>query len=264
MIDTNVAGPAYYLWGTPDIKTPPGMYITDTANWTLVSGIYHAAGGEQWLTVGRFYTPRINYILLYSPPNNDINTIPSACYMLVDDVCVIDMSHPVISDTAIYTPQFPITIGVGKPDGEYLWNNGDTSLQITVSAAGTYTRQRWSGSGYYTDKFTVSETPIDFCVWLPSAFTPNGDGKNDVFGPGDNYCHPDFSDYSFNIYNRWGQMVFQSVNAGEKWDGRFGGVLQETGVYFYTLRYMYAGAFASKNKSQSMPAFVKGDVTLIR
>ena len=265
MIDTICNAPMFFLYGPPDIQTPPGIFITDTKNWTLVSGIYHATGGEQWLTIGRFYSQTFNYKILSSPvPVNDFDKISSACYMLVDDVCVIDMSNPDVTDTDLYTPQFPVSIGLGKAEGQYEWDNGDTSLQIKVSAPGTYTRQRWSECGYYVDRFKIIDAPVDYCVWLPSAFTPNGDGKNDLFGPGNNYCHPDFSDFSFNIYNRWGQPVFQTINPGEKWDGRFGGVPQETGVYFYTLRYMYTGAFPSKNKSQGTSAFIRGDVTLIR
>ncbi len=268
MLDTICAGPMFYVNGPADIQTPPGLFITDTANWTLVSGIYLAKGGEQWLTIGRFHTNTINYQFLHTPENlnaiDAVNAIHSMCYMLIDDVCAIDMESPYAIDSDIFTPQFPISIGLGKADGQYLWDNGDTSVQITVSAPGTYVRQRWSECGYYIDSFKVTEIPVDYCVWLPSAFTPNNDGKNDLFGPGDNYCHPDFSDFSFNVYNRWGQMVFQTVDPGEKWDGKMNGIPQEMGVYFYALRYKYGGAFASQNKSPGSSTLIKGDVTLIR
>ena len=269
MIDTTCAGPMFFVNGPADIQTPPGLFITDTANWTLVSGVYTANGGEQWLTIGRFFTGTVNYQLLYTPeinlnPIDAVNAIHSMCYMLIDDVCVIDMNNPAATDTALYTPQFPISIGVGKPSGKYLWDNGDTSLQIQVSAPGTYVRQRWGECAYYVDSFTVKEVPVDYCVLLPSAFTPNNDGLNDLFGPGDNYCYPDLADFSFNIYNRWGQLVFQTVDPGVKWDGKMGGVPQEMGVYFYTLRYQYRGAFNSQNIPPGSTKFIRGDVTLVR
>jgi len=225
MIDTYSAGPMFFLKGPPDIQTPPGLFISDTINWVMVSGVYHAGGGEQWLTIGRFYTDTINFRFLYTPAANlnmrsALDQIHSSCYMLVDDVCVTDMNKPYTSDTTLYTPQFPVSIGLGKQPGQNEWNNGDTSTQIEISEPGIYVRKRWRECGYYIDSFKVVEAPIDFCVWLPNAFTPNGDGRNDKFGPGDSYCHFDFSDYSFNIYNRFGQLVFQSVNPGEKWDGR--------------------------------------------
>ncbi len=263
MLDTNCQGPMFYVNGPPDIHTPPGLFVTDTANWTLVSGVYNATGGEQWLTIGRFYSDVINYQLLYSPVN-DITRIHSICYMLVDDVCVTDMANPEITDTNIYTPQFPIAIGGGKPEGQYLWYNGDTSLQITVQGVGTYTRQRWSGCSYAIDTFKVKEMPVQDCVWLPNAFTPNGDGLNDLFGPGNNYCFPDIKDFSFSIYNRWGQLVFQTVSPGEKWNGMLDGKPQEMGVYYYTLRYSYNGAFAGLNSSPGAETNVNGNVTLVR
>lgn len=263
MIDTTCAGPMFYVNGPPDIQTPPGFFITDTANWTLVSGIYHAKGGEQWLTIGYFYSGILNYRAVVTK-NTNFDAISSACYMLVDDVCAIDMDSPVTTDSELFTPQFPITIGMGKAAGTYLWDNGDTSLQIEVPAPGTYVRQRWSECGYYVDSFRVKEVPADYCVWLPTAFTPNGDGKNDLFGPGNGYCHPDFSDFSFNIYNRWGQLVFQTVDPGVKWDGKWNGIPQEMGVYYYTLRYEYRGAFASQNAAPGKSTILRGDVTLVR
>lgn len=67
-------------------------------------------------------------------------------------------------------------------------------------------------------------------ILVPSGFTPNGDGRNDLLKPiligMKNLEH-------FRIYNRWGQLVFQTQNAGQGWDGRIGGVLQGSGVFIY-------------------------------
>ena len=262
-IDTSCAGPMFYINGPPDISTPPGQYITDTAGWTLVSGIYHAAGGEAWLTLGRFFTPVVNYQFLYSSVPNP-SKLSDICYMLVDDVCVTDMDSPERTDTVIYSPQFPITMGAGEKEGKYQWFNGDTSQQIVVQSAGAYLRQRWADCTYYIDTFKVAEMPVESCVWLPNAFTPNDDGLNDLFGPGNTYCHPDFREFRFSIFNRWGQMVFETVNPGEKWDGTFNGTKQEMGVYYYILSYAYGGTFAGLGAPNGTPAVVRGDVTLIR
>ncbi len=90
MLDTICKSPMYFLNGPADIQTPTGFFITDTTEWTLISGQYTATGGEQWLTLGSFYHSNINAKMLYLPINNT-DTSNSACYMLVDDVCVIDM-----------------------------------------------------------------------------------------------------------------------------------------------------------------------------
>lgn len=263
--DTASTGPMYYMEGMEDIQMPPGLYISDTANWTLISGIYKAQGGEQWLTIGRFYTGTINYKLIHSPTPDSPDLSTTVCYMLVDDVCTIDMEYPAEHDTMIYTPEYPISLGTGAPAGQYLWDNGDTAQLITVQAGGKYVRHRWTECGYYADTFTVAGMPVENCLWMPTAFTPNGDGKNDRFGPGNNYCQQAFVSFSFAIYNRWGQKVFETNNAGEKWDGAYEGRNAETGTYFYTLHYDYGAPFTALNSNAATaPKLIKGEVTLIR
>lgn len=88
-------------------------------------------------------------------------------------------------------------------------------------------------------------------VGVPTAFTPNNDGVNDVlkvrgFG---------IDQMMFRIYNRWGQEVFVSQNPEYGWDGRFKGELQPMDVYGYTLSILYTDG-SSINR--------KGEITLIR
>lgn len=89
-------------------------------------------------------------------------------------------------------------------------------------------------------------------VFVPTAFTPNNDGRNDLVRPiavgvqQINY---------FSIYNRWGQLVFTTTVNGKGWDGRIGGVLQGNGVFVWMVNAIdYIGR----------PIFLKGTVTLIR
>ena len=68
---------------------------------------------------------------------------------------------------------------------------------------------------------------------VPNAFTPNGDGKNDVFKI-ENARYDKLVDFS--IYNRWGQQVYHNnydINQG--WDGTFHGVQQDLGTYNYNI-----------------------------
>lgn len=95
---------------------------------------------------------------------------------------------------------------------------------------------------------------LDFClIEVPTAFTPNNDGLNDYFHP-HNALKAD--SYDFRVFNRWGQMVFQSANWQDKWDGRINGVLQSTGVYVWMLNYIH--------RDTKQKVFKKGTVTLIR
>lgn len=88
-------------------------------------------------------------------------------------------------------------------------------------------------------------------IAVPNAFTPNGDGVNDqVYVRG--YA---ISRMQFRIYNRWGQLVFESANQRQGWDGKYKGVLQPMDAYAYTLEVEFTdGTRASK----------KGDITLLR
>ncbi|MGK2862870.1 MAG: gliding motility-associated C-terminal domain-containing protein [Chitinophagaceae bacterium] len=89
-------------------------------------------------------------------------------------------------------------------------------------------------------------------VFVPSAFTPNNDGKNDVLRP--IAAGIKQLEY-FNIYNRWGQLVFTTKEAGKGWDGKINGQLQTSNTYVWIVKAVdYHGAAYQK----------KGIVTLIR
>ncbi|HMN32788.1 MAG TPA: gliding motility-associated C-terminal domain-containing protein [Chitinophagaceae bacterium] len=89
-------------------------------------------------------------------------------------------------------------------------------------------------------------------VVLPNAFTPNGDGVNDIFRVvGRNFINLQ----EFKIFNRWGVELFSTSDINKGWDGTYKGVPQDPGVYFYQIRVAYPNG-----KTQNL----KGDVTLIR
>jgi gliding motility-associated-like protein len=70
-------------------------------------------------------------------------------------------------------------------------------------------------------------------LWIPSAFSPNGDGKNEVFlvrGYG-------FTDFRLDIFDRWGLLLFSSDNAETGWDGTYNNGKCETDVYVYRVRF---------------------------
>lgn len=89
-------------------------------------------------------------------------------------------------------------------------------------------------------------------LFIPNAFSPNGDGLNDLFGPNEG-LESSFG-YSLMIYNRWGEMMFKGSNPNDHWDGTYKGKMLDVGVYFYNLTYKCDG----KSHHQ------KGEVHLIR
>ena len=69
----------------------------------------------------------------------------------------------------------------------------------------------------------------EYALFLPNSFTPNGDGMNDSFYPvGDKIS---VENYSFKIFNRWGEMVFSTREFGASWDGTYKGKEAVTDAY---------------------------------
>lgn len=95
------------------------------------------------------------------------------------------------------------------------------------------------------------DTTGDASFFLPDAFTPNNDGRNDVL----KLHGKNINLKVFAIYNRWGQEVFRTSNINNGWDGSFHGAPQPVGTYFYHIRY-------TDNKGSDQ--LRSGDVTLLR
>lgn len=105
-----------------------------------------------------------------------------------------------------------------------------------------------------SDSVTKLITVLDFCTTdVPTGFTPNNDGLNDNFGP-HNALKAD--NYQFRVYNRWGQLIFESKDWRKRWDGKLNGKLQGTGVYVWMLNYT--------NRDTGQKVLKKGTITLIR
>jgi gliding motility-associated-like protein len=68
-------------------------------------------------------------------------------------------------------------------------------------------------------------------LYIPSAFSPNGDGLNDNFG----VKGEGVKNYRLLIYNRWGEIIFESTNPKQEWDGKYAGNKVEQGTYVYQL-----------------------------
>jgi gliding motility-associated-like protein len=75
-------------------------------------------------------------------------------------------------------------------------------------------------------------------VFLPNAFSPNGDGINDLFGA-TTICP--FDTFTLRIFNRWGTKVFETNEVGNLWDGTFKGKTCPPDAYIYTLSYRAIG-----------------------
>jgi gliding motility-associated-like protein len=120
-------------------------------------------------------------------------------------------------------------------DLSYKWNTGETGCCIKPHHEGLY--RVLISSPYcssYIDSMRVIFSLCDTCIGVPNAFTPNGDGRNDVFNV-IVYCP--VSEFYMYIYNRWGQKVFETTRPEEGWDGNVFGSMGENGIYVYEIGY---------------------------
>jgi gliding motility-associated-like protein len=148
------------------------------------------------------------------------------------------------------------TIGASS----YLWEFGDGATAVSRGDTSHLyaSTNTWDVYLYATSNFGCKDTAFAKVsslirpLWdIPNAFTPNGDGKNDVFLV--NAYGVDLMD--FRIYNRFGQVIFESANPSFGWDGTYKGVPQPMDAYAYTLVIKFSDGQLVKSS---------GSITLIR
>jgi gliding motility-associated-like protein len=127
------------------------------------------------------------------------------------------------------------TLWLGAPEGvgyQYRWNNGQRSdRRFPATRAGNYTLEVSNACG----SITVSIEVLDKCgveIFMPTGFTPNGDGRNDVFAvPAQNRGKL----LRFEIYDRWGRQIFAATPTTPAWNGRIGGKPAPMGAYAFVV-----------------------------
>jgi gliding motility-associated-like protein len=135
----------------------------------------------------------------------------------------------------------------------YLWNNNQSTSLITINKPGLYWLQvKDRNNCYGTDSILVAQKQCMTGFFIPTAFTPDGNHLNDDIKP---FVFGNVLKYEFVIYNRWGQIVFQSNDLLKGWDGIFKGIQQDPGIYSWICRYQLEG------EQQQLQ---KGTIILIR
>jgi gliding motility-associated-like protein len=142
----------------------------------------------------------------------------------------------------------------GPAADSYLWQDGSTGRDYTVTNDGVYTLMASANGCPGKDTITVSSTDCACRIFVPNAFSPNGDGLNDDFSPQLD-CGPINVHYQINIFNKWGQRVFYSNKITNSWNGTYKGTNVETGTYFYRIEYQ---------DTKNGVSVQKGDITLLR
>jgi gliding motility-associated-like protein len=211
-------GFANYLWSTGE--STPSIAVNNTGLYWVKITDNHSCSNSDSLLVTQIVDPAKNFI-----PKSD-------------SICAT-YGNLTISSPNIFA--------------DYLWNNGMGTNSIVINKPGAY----WLT---VTDKYLCKSTDTIIvyakkCLegfYIPTAFTPNGDGLNDAFKP---IIGGNPRSYHFNIYDRWGKLVFTTTNFKTGWDGRFKNLLYDSGIFIWTCTFELDGY---QNN------FKKGTVILIR
>ncbi len=125
-----------------------------------------------------------------------------------------------------------ITLTATEGYERYQWmTTTTTSNEFKIQRPGTYWVRVSNTCGNKTDSINLFKN-CDFPIYIPTAFTPNNDGKNDVFGvPLQNKN----AFVSLAVFNRWGQLLFSSTDINKSWNGQFKNIPQPTGTFIYVV-----------------------------
>ncbi|MCX6306645.1 MAG: gliding motility-associated C-terminal domain-containing protein [Bacteroidetes bacterium] len=227
-----------YNWsysGTGVTLTPNDTSAIVSYDVTATSGTLAVSGSNPDCGTGPGSTLPITF---YPPPQVSLSGFDSICYN---------------------EPSFPISGGT-PPGGEYTVNGSPADI-FDPASAGTgnhqviykYTDSHGCKNADSATVFVRHGRECEIVIWVPNAFTPDGDGVNDIFRPVSN----NIRQFSMKIYNRYGQLVFTSSNPENGWDGTFHDGRSPEGNYIYII--VYQSSFAPPENTT-----LTGNVVLVR
>lgn len=256
--DVNILSFATNLEYFDDINQVSAPYVLDETTLCkkacCADTVDVAHSKSMTLCEGDTYTLPDNYIVKDSGVYNVVYKTHKGCDSIVPyhvtvlknpaslslgrDTCLGESDSLVLKATAGFT--------------SYHWMNtitNDSTFMITQP--GKYWVEVSNNCGAKRDSIEVFKK-CDFEIYIPNAFTPNGDGMNDYFGV------PDLNMNrvtKLKIYNRWGQLIFETNSINKQWDGRYNNSQQPAGVYIY---------YAEMKDLNEKIVTKRGVITLIR
>lgn len=257
-VPASAVGDALSCGGSPVTLTVTNVLAGVTYNWYGT-----ATGGAILFTGPAFQTPTLTATTIFYV--EAISGTATSGRIPVNVTVAASLATPVV--TVKSSTLSSITFGWNdvtgatayeiSTDGGTTWGNpssgaagtthlisglqANTTVKLMVRAKGSSTCQT-SAAGSVTGTATDGLIPND--VFIPNTFTPNGDGKNDVFyvfGSG-------IAKVKMQIYNQWGQFIFESLQQQVGWDGSYRGQIQPNGVYVYYVELVMTDGSTVKRK----------------
>ena len=167
--------------------------------------------------------------------------------------------QPILRDTLVCEGT-PLTFkaGTGLKGETINWQNGTKERFFTTNTEGVFTAKVKNRCAQWTDSFRLKTRDCGNGLFIPNAFSPNHDGMNDVLKP---FLKADFypiNTYQFSIFNRWGNLVFQTTDKNDAWNGTWQGQDLPNEVYVWVIKINYSDKTEIKN------LLLSGDVLLMR
>lgn len=203
-----------------------------------------------WSAGSTIQTQQITQPGIYSV----IVTIDHGC-ALYDTLIALNNFPPVINfaDSIIVCKEdnFQLNVTAGNVNTTYLWSTGATTTAISVPASGTYSVTAINECGTASDSIYITLNECNGDPFVPSGFSPNGDGQNDVLLVRGN----NIREMHLMVYDRWGGLMFESHDQESGWDGTLKGQALNSATFVYALKAtLETGATVEK----------KGNISLVR
>ncbi|MEL6866591.1 MAG: gliding motility-associated C-terminal domain-containing protein [Bacteroidota bacterium] len=189
------------------------------------------------------------YVYYYDVDNLVLDRLPES-FQVSQNICAGRRTKINIADM--------ISLPAMQKEVEYHWANGPIDSVHYISQAGTYYIDAVVDCTSIPITLEVSEVKCDPNVFVPNAFSPNGDGYNDEFQP---FISVDLSimDFQFLVFDRWGTQIFSSSDPSIGWDGTLAGKRVDQGVYIWVMEYTIDDFELGIVKYKD-----RGDITLLR
>jgi gliding motility-associated-like protein len=217
---------------------------TSTVNWDFGDG---TPPSTEWDPVHQYATPGTYSVTLTETFNGE-------SFPTVIPVTIFPLPDPGLPDKVLMFTGSSVNLKAREGYAEYLWSTGSTEPTINVATQGTYTVTITDSQCCVNTDETIVQV---FDYYIPNAFSPNGDNLNDIFRVVGLYKDVTFSMF---VYNRWGQMVFESNNIEDGWNGMYKNEYCPPDSYVWVVKIAFNG---DEIITQGDVTY-KGTVTVIR